>query len=191
MEVDDDDEPAPKKKTPAKPRASTNGAKAESSTKAKMTETKAKTSSAKTMTPKAKEKEDTKDKNAEPAKPKPKPKYIHPFRLSTESLSALSLPVCFCLWIGSIRVLTCLFESRSSWIAIRAARMAGPSAPGSKPVPEPSSPDCLAGLSFVFTGELSSFSREEAIDLAKRFGGYVVVLPFAFLAPFFPFCVYL
>jgi replication factor C subunit 1 len=37
-------------------------------------------------------------------------------------------------------------------------------------------PDCLAGLAFVFTGELSSFSRDEAIDLAKRFGGYVVAL---------------
>ncbi|KAG1803660.1 uncharacterized protein HD556DRAFT_1437417 [Suillus plorans] len=30
---------------------------------------------------------------------------------------------------------------------------------------------------FVFTGELSSFSRDEAIDLAKRFGGHVVGQP--------------
>ena len=30
---------------------------------------------------------------------------------------------------------------------------------------------CLSGLAFVFTGELESFSRDEAIDLAKRFGG--------------------
>lgn len=30
------------------------------------------------------------------------------------------------------------------------------------------------GLSFVFTGELSSFSREEAVDLGKRFGGWVI-----------------
>jgi replication factor C subunit 1 len=38
-------------------------------------------------------------------------------------------------------------------------------------VPEAADPNCLAGLAFVFTGELSAFSREEAIDLAKRFGG--------------------
>ena len=50
---------------------------------------------------------------------------------------------------------------------------AGPSAQGSKQVPEPQDPDCLAGLAFVFTGELSALSRDEAIDLAKRFGGYV------------------
>ena len=39
-------------------------------------------------------------------------------------------------------------------------------------MPESAHPDCLAGLAFVFTGELSSFSRDEATDLAKRFGGY-------------------
>lgn len=49
--------------------------------------------------------------------------------------------------------------------------MAGPSNPGSKPVPSAAAPDCLAGLSFVFTGELSSFSRDDAIDMAKRFCG--------------------
>lgn len=58
-----------------------------------------------------------------------------------------------------------------NWAAAKAAKAAGPSAPGSKPVPEPKTPDCLLGLAFVFTGELSSFSREEAIDLAKRHGG--------------------
>lgn len=49
--------------------------------------------------------------------------------------------------------------------------MSGPPALGSKPIPN-GEPNCLAGLSFVFTGELSSFTREEAIDLAKRFGGF-------------------
>jgi replication factor C subunit 1 len=49
--------------------------------------------------------------------------------------------------------------------------MAGPSAPGSKEIPEPADPDCLAGLSFVFTGELSSLSRDDAIDIAKKYGG--------------------
>jgi replication factor C subunit 1 len=58
---------------------------------------------------------------------------------------------------------------------MKAARLAGPSAPGSKEIPEPASLDCLAGLSFVFTGELSSLSRDEAVDLAKKYGGYAIV----------------
>ncbi|THH17585.1 hypothetical protein EW146_g3254 [Bondarzewia mesenterica] len=65
----------------------------------------------------------------------------------------------------------------SLWAAAKAAKLAGPIAPGSKAVPEPASPDCLAGLTFVFTGELSSFSRDEAVDLAKRFGGRVTGQP--------------
>ena len=48
----------------------------------------------------------------------------------------------------------------------------GPSAPGSKSVPD-GEDNCLFGLSFVFTGELSSFPRDEATDTAKRFGGWV------------------
>ncbi|KAG2153508.1 purine nucleotide binding protein [Suillus bovinus] len=64
-----------------------------------------------------------------------------------------------------------------NWAAAKAAKLAGPSAPGSKQVPEPKSSNCLEGLAFVFTGELSSFSRDEAIDLAKRFGGRVVGQP--------------
>src|ERR1700733_5594407 len=62
-----------------------------------------------------------------------------------------------------------------SWAAAKAAKLAGPVAHGSKEVPD-GVPDALAGLSFVFTGELSSFSREEAVDLAKRFGGFVIFL---------------
>jgi replication factor C subunit 1 len=53
-----------------------------------------------------------------------------------------------------------------------AKRSAGPIAPGSKEIPV-GQPNCLAGLTFVFTGELESLSREEASDLAKRYGGYV------------------
>ena len=59
-----------------------------------------------------------------------------------------------------------------SWAAKKAAQLAGPVAHGSKEVPN-GAPDCLAGLSFVFTGELNSFSRDEASDVAKRFGGFV------------------
>ena len=57
------------------------------------------------------------------------------------------------------------------------AGRAGPSAPGSKEIPVPEDPNCLAGLSFVFTGELSSLSRDEAVELAKRYGGCVSPLP--------------
>lgn len=63
-----------------------------------------------------------------------------------------------------------------SWAAAKAAKLAGPSAPGSKAVPE-GSPNCLAGLTFVFTGELSSFARDEAVEIAKRFGGRVTGQP--------------
>ena len=73
-----------------------------------------------------------------------------------------------------ISVLT-LILFRDSWAAKKAAQLAGPVAHGSKEVPD-GVPDALAGLSFVFTGELSSFSRDEATDLGKRFGGLVVLL---------------
>ncbi|GAA5969486.1 hypothetical protein JCM11641_008131 [Rhodosporidiobolus odoratus] len=53
---------------------------------------------------------------------------------------------------------------------------AGPVAPGSKEIPE-GAPNCLAGLTFVFTGELQSLGREEAQDLAKRYGGRVTGAP--------------
>ncbi|KAI0640589.1 DNA replication factor C, large subunit [Trametes meyenii] len=60
---------------------------------------------------------------------------------------------------------------------MKAARAAGPSNPGSKEIPVPKDPNCLAGLSFVFTGELSSLSRDDAVELAKRYGGRVVGQP--------------
>lgn len=55
-------------------------------------------------------------------------------------------------------------------------RAAGPSNPGGKSVPQ-GSPDCLLGLTFVFTGELSSISREDVMDLVKRLGGRVTGAP--------------
>jgi len=54
-------------------------------------------------------------------------------------------------------------------VAIAAKRAAGPTAPGSKDVPD-GEPNCLNGLTLVFTGELTAFSRDEAVDLAKRYG---------------------
>jgi replication factor C subunit 1 len=56
-----------------------------------------------------------------------------------------------------------------SYAAAAARRAAGPAAPGSKDIPD-GAPNCLAGLTLVFTGELQSLSREEAQDLAKKYG---------------------
>ncbi|TNY21158.1 DNA replication factor C large subunit [Rhodotorula diobovata] len=52
----------------------------------------------------------------------------------------------------------------------------GPVAPGSKEIPD-GDPDCLAGLTIVFTGELASLSREEGQELVKRYGGRVTTAP--------------
>jgi replication factor C subunit 1 len=57
-----------------------------------------------------------------------------------------------------------------SFAAIAAARAAGPKNPGGKVVPQ-GQPECLAGLTLVFTGELETLGRDEAIELAKRYGG--------------------
>ncbi|KAJ7584883.1 purine nucleotide binding protein [Mycena floridula] len=67
-------------------------------------------------------------------------------------------------------------KKKPNWAAIKAAKLAGPSAPGSKDVPD-GAPNCLSGLSLVFTGELSAFSREEAVEIAKRYGARVVGQP--------------
>jgi replication factor C subunit 1 len=74
--------------------------------------------------------------------------------------------------VGFVFFAKLIHTKSCSWAAKKAAQLAGPVAHGSKEVPN-GAPDCLAGLSFVFTGELSSFSRDEATDVAKRFGGYV------------------
>ncbi|TCD66208.1 hypothetical protein EIP91_001655 [Steccherinum ochraceum] len=68
-------------------------------------------------------------------------------------------------------------KPKPNWASIAAKRAGGPSAPGTKSVPEHADPNCLSGLSFVFTGELSAFSREEIGEIAKRFGGRVVGQP--------------
>ncbi|KAF9317635.1 hypothetical protein BG003_000574 [Podila horticola] len=53
---------------------------------------------------------------------------------------------------------------------------AGPSALGSKEIPV-GKDNCLAGWAFVFTGELSSITREDAADLVKRYNGRVTGAP--------------
>ena len=55
-------------------------------------------------------------------------------------------------------------------------KQAGPIAPGSKEIPV-GEENCLEGLTFVLTGELSSISRDDASDLVKRYGGRVTTGP--------------
>lgn len=55
-------------------------------------------------------------------------------------------------------------------------KVSEPEAPGSKEIPE-GKPDCLKAFVFVFTGDLSSISRDEAQSLAKRYGARVTGAP--------------
>ncbi|KAJ7371468.1 replication factor C subunit 1 [Desmophyllum pertusum] len=48
----------------------------------------------------------------------------------------------------------------------------GPSAIGSKPIPE-GEENCLEGMTFVITGVLESIERDDAADLIQRYGGKV------------------
>ena len=68
--------------------------------------------------------------------------------------------------------LSLTFHRKSNFHQYQANKSAGPSAPGSKEIPE-GEPNCLAGLKLVFTGELSSLARDEAVELAKRYGACV------------------
>ncbi|CBQ73832.1 related to replication factor C protein [Sporisorium reilianum SRZ2] len=67
-------------------------------------------------------------------------------------------------------------DKKPNWREMAARRAAGPSNPGSKDIPQ-GAPNCLAGLTLVFTGELTSISRDEATDLAKRYGARITGAP--------------
>ncbi len=54
--------------------------------------------------------------------------------------------------------------------------MRGPSDVPARPLPV-GAPNCLASLTFVFTGELDTLSRDSASDLVKRYGGRVTTAP--------------
>ncbi|KAJ7429790.1 hypothetical protein B0H11DRAFT_1944230 [Mycena galericulata] len=61
-----------------------------------------------------------------------------------------------------------------SWAASRAAKLADPAAPGSKAVPD-GAPKCLAGLSFVLTSELSSFSSRRGRRYREALRRYIKI----------------
>jgi replication factor C subunit 1 len=63
-------------------------------------------------------------------------------------------------------------KPKFNWAEAQKRKAMGPAAPGSKEIPNGKA-NCLSGLTLVFTGELSSLSREDATDLAKRFGAKV------------------
>lgn len=56
-------------------------------------------------------------------------------------------------------------EIMAAKAAVAAQRVAG-----SKEIPE-GAPNCLEGLTFVFTGELQTLGRDEATELVKRYSG--------------------
>jgi BRCT domain type II-containing protein len=57
-------------------------------------------------------------------------------------------------------------KKKFNYFAYKAKKESGPKAPGSKEIPE-GAENCLLNLSFVFTGDLSSLSRDQASDLVK------------------------
>ncbi|KAF8420140.1 replication factor RFC1 C terminal domain-containing protein [Tirmania nivea] len=56
------------------------------------------------------------------------------------------------------------------------ARAAPPPGAGTKEIPT-GADNCLAGLTFVFTGELDTLSREDGQQLVKRYGGKCTIAP--------------
>ncbi|KAL2218477.1 replication factor RFC1 C terminal domain-containing protein [Thermoascus aurantiacus ATCC 26904] len=67
-------------------------------------------------------------------------------------------------------------EPRKFNFAAQAQRSQPPPGAGTKEIPV-GAENCLAGLSFVFTGILDTLGREEGISLVKRYGGKVTTAP--------------
>ncbi|KAL1966103.1 hypothetical protein VTN77DRAFT_4851 [Rasamsonia byssochlamydoides] len=67
-------------------------------------------------------------------------------------------------------------EKKKFNFAAQAQRSRDPPAAGTKEIPV-GAENCLAGLSFVFTGVLETLGREEGQALVKRYGGKVTTAP--------------
>lgn len=67
-------------------------------------------------------------------------------------------------------------EKKTNYFALKAAQASGPQSTGNVDIPT-SRPNCLAGLTFVFTGTMPTLPRDQAIDIVKGLGGKVTTAP--------------
>lgn len=67
-------------------------------------------------------------------------------------------------------------SKKFNYHALKAAQDAGPQPSGSIEIPV-ARDNCLAGLTFVFTGTMPNLPRDEAQELVKRYGGKVTTAP--------------
>lgn len=63
-------------------------------------------------------------------------------------------------------------DKKFNYRDFKAREARAPPSGGTKEIPTGET-NCLAGLTFVFTGQLDSLSREDGQQLVKRYGGYV------------------
>ncbi|KAK2742791.1 hypothetical protein FQN57_005082, partial [Myotisia sp. PD_48] len=80
--------------------------------------------------------------------------------------------------IPTVRAPTPPTETKKFNFAAAAQRAKAPPSSGTADIPV-GAPNCLAGLSFVFTGVLDTLGREEGQSLVKRYGGKCVGAPSA------------
>src|SRR5213078_2975402 len=78
--------------------------------------------------------------------------------------------------IPTVRPPTPPSQAQKFNFARAAQRSQPPPGAGTKVIPV-GAENCLAGLSFVFTGVLDSLGREEGQALVKRYGGKVTTAP--------------
>jgi BRCT domain type II-containing protein len=67
--------------------------------------------------------------------------------------------------------------SKKSGYASFLAKKAAPAIVTESRPPPIGAPNCLSGMTFVFTGDLKSLSREDSSDIVKRYGGKVTSAP--------------
>ncbi|KAI8811392.1 replication factor RFC1 C terminal domain-containing protein [Cladochytrium replicatum] len=63
-------------------------------------------------------------------------------------------------------------KKKFNYFEYKKKKDAGPKAPGSKQIPN-GAENCFSGITFVFSGQLSSLSREDCDSLVARYGGRV------------------
>ena len=108
-------------------------------------------------------------KSAEKPVPK-KPRHTKPQEPESKEIQDIfdSIP--------TVRPPTPPTEARKFNFAAAAQRSQPPAGAGTKVIPV-GAENCLAGLSFVFTGVLDTLGRDEGQQLVKRYGGKVTTAP--------------